>query len=42
VKGICEEYNLQYIEFPTMRKAVAAHVRFLKEMGKPDGKLLSY
>jgi linoleoyl-CoA desaturase len=42
VKSICEEYQLQYIEFPTMRKAVAAHVRFLKEMGKPDGKLLSY
>jgi linoleoyl-CoA desaturase len=40
VKSICEEYQLQYIEFPTMRKAVAAHVRFLKQMGKPDGKLL--
>jgi len=34
VRAICMEYQLQYIEYPTMRKAVAAHVRFLREMGR--------
>jgi linoleoyl-CoA desaturase len=34
VKAICMEYQLQYIEYPTMRKAVVAHVRFLREMGR--------
>jgi linoleoyl-CoA desaturase len=36
VKNVCREYQLQYIEYPTMRKAVVAHVRFLKQMGKYD------
>jgi len=36
VKAVCMEYQLQYIEYPTMRKAVVAHVRFLKQMGKYD------
>ncbi len=36
VKTICMEYQLQYIEYPTMRKAIGAHVRFLKNMGKYD------
>ncbi|MCA6440610.1 MAG: fatty acid desaturase family protein [Sediminibacterium sp.] len=34
VRTICMEYQLQYIEYPTMRKAVAAHVRFLRDMGR--------
>ncbi|MFT4061046.1 MAG: acyl-CoA desaturase [Edaphocola sp.] len=34
VKSVCQEYQLQYIEYPSMGSAVAAHVRFLKEMGK--------
>jgi linoleoyl-CoA desaturase len=34
VKKVCEEYNLTYVEYPTMTRAVAAHVNFLKEMGK--------
>jgi linoleoyl-CoA desaturase len=34
VKAVCMEYQLQYIEYPTMRKAVRAHVRFLREMGR--------
>jgi linoleoyl-CoA desaturase len=33
VKSVCAEHGLHYIEYPTMRKAVLAHVRFLKEMG---------
>ena len=36
VKSVCQEYQLQYIEFPTMRKAVWAHYRFLRQLGKYD------
>ena len=36
VRSVCREYQLQYIEYPTMRKAVVAHVRFLRQMGKYD------
>ncbi len=36
VRAVCREYQLQYIEYPTMRRAVVAHVRFLREMGKRD------
>ncbi len=34
VRNVCREYQLQYIEYPTMRKAVVAHVRFLRQMGR--------
>lgn len=34
IKSVCAEYQLQYIEYPTTRKAIAAHVRFLRQMGK--------
>ncbi len=36
VRSVCREYQLQYIEYPTMRRAIVAHVRFLKQMGKYD------
>jgi linoleoyl-CoA desaturase len=36
VSNVCREYQLQYIEYPTMRKAVVAHVRFLRQMGRHD------
>ncbi len=36
VRNVCNEYQLQYIEYPTMRKAVWAHVRFLRQLGKYD------
>jgi len=36
VRTVCREYKLQYIEYPTMRRAIVAHVRFLKQMGKYD------
>ena len=36
VRSVCREYQLQYIEYPTMGKAVVAHVRFLRQMGKYD------
>lgn len=34
VRNVCKEYQLQYIEYPTVRRAVVAHVRFLKQMGQ--------
>jgi linoleoyl-CoA desaturase len=34
VKKVCSEYNLTYIEYPTLRMAVLAHVRFLKKLGR--------
>jgi linoleoyl-CoA desaturase len=34
VKAVCQEYQLQYVEYPTMSRAVVAHVRFLKQMGR--------
>ena len=34
VRKICAEYQLKYIEYPTMRRAVVAHVRFLRSMGR--------
>ncbi|MBY0480394.1 MAG: acyl-CoA desaturase [Chitinophagaceae bacterium] len=33
VRSVCAEYHLNYIEYPTMRRAVLAHVRFLRSMG---------
>ena len=36
IRTVCVEYQLQYIEYPTTRKAIAAHVRFLRQMGKYD------
>ena len=36
VRMVCAEYQLQYIEYPTMRQAVSAHVRFLRRLGKYD------
>jgi linoleoyl-CoA desaturase len=36
VKNVCGEYQLHYIEYPTMRRAILAHVRFLRQMGKYD------
>lgn len=33
IKQACKEYNIEYIEYPKVREAVASHVAFLKEMG---------
>ena len=35
VKQVCKEHNLNYIEYNTTRRAIAAHVNFLRRMGKP-------
>lgn len=33
IRQTCEEFNIQYIEYPRMRLAIASHVAYLKEMG---------
>ncbi|HYC79621.1 MAG TPA: acyl-CoA desaturase [Candidatus Binatia bacterium] len=34
IKRACQEYGINYIEYPKVRMAVASHVAFLREMGK--------
>lgn len=36
VKQACAEYNVTYIEYPNLAKAVESHVGFLKEMGQGE------
>lgn len=36
VKSVCMEYQLKYIEYPTMSRAVVAHIRLLRQLGKYD------
>ena len=33
VKAVCEEHGIEYIAYPTMGKAIKAHISFLKAMG---------
>jgi len=38
--GLCEKYDVKYIEFPGLRSAIASHLRHLKQAGrapKPSG-----
>jgi linoleoyl-CoA desaturase len=34
IKQACQEYGIDYIEYPRVRYAVASHVAFLKQMGR--------
>jgi linoleoyl-CoA desaturase len=34
VRAVCNEYQLQYIEYTTLSSAISAHIRFLRKMGK--------
>ncbi len=34
IKQACEEFGVEYIEYPKMRQAVASHVAFLKQLGR--------
>jgi linoleoyl-CoA desaturase len=34
VRGVCQEYGIPYLEYPTMAKAIGAHYRYLKELGR--------
>ncbi len=33
VRNVCQEFNIPYLEYPTMGKAILAHVNHLKKMG---------
>ena len=33
VRNVCKEFNIPYLEYPTMAKAIMAHVNHLKRMG---------
>ena len=34
IKQTCQEFNIEYIEYPKMRMALASHVAYLREMGR--------
>ncbi|MCE3283048.1 MAG: acyl-CoA desaturase [Chitinophagaceae bacterium] len=34
VKQTCKEYGVEYIEYPTVSKAIRSHINYLREMGK--------
>lgn len=34
IRQVCQEYGINYIEYPKVRYAVASHVAFLKQMGR--------
>jgi linoleoyl-CoA desaturase len=34
IKQTCQEYGIEYIEYPKMRHAIASHVNYLKKLGQ--------
>jgi linoleoyl-CoA desaturase len=36
VKETCKEHGVRYVDFPSLYKAVASHVRFLRKMGRSE------
>lgn len=34
VKQTCKEYGVEYIEYPSVRKAITSHIKYLREMGR--------
>lgn len=36
IKQACQEWGINYIEYPKVRYAVASHVAFLRQMGRAD------
>jgi linoleoyl-CoA desaturase len=34
VKQTCEDFGVEYIEYPTMGKAIRSHINYLREMGR--------
>ncbi len=34
IKQACEEFGIEYIEYPKLRQAVVSHVSYLRQMGK--------
>jgi linoleoyl-CoA desaturase len=36
VERTCREFGVSYVSYPTLRAAIAAHYRFLKQLGHED------
>jgi linoleoyl-CoA desaturase len=36
VRKTCQEFGIKYVSYPTIREAVVAHFRFLKELGRKE------
>ena len=36
VQRTAEEFGIPYVSYPTMREAVAGHVRFMRHYGEPQ------
>ncbi|RMF61523.1 MAG: acyl-CoA desaturase [Calditrichaeota bacterium] len=36
VEQTCREFGITYVSYPTVREAVATHLRFLKKLGTPE------
>jgi len=34
VRETCAEFNIRYIEYPTVTDAIAAHIRHLRNLGR--------
>lgn len=34
IKNACQEYGIQYVEYPKMRQAVASHIAYLRHMAR--------
>jgi linoleoyl-CoA desaturase len=34
VKQTCEEFGVEYIEYPTVTKAIRSHINYLRQMGR--------
>ncbi|MEP6746253.1 MAG: fatty acid desaturase, partial [Bacteroidota bacterium] len=34
IKQACQEFGVEYIEYPKVRYAIASHVSFLRDMGR--------
>jgi linoleoyl-CoA desaturase len=36
IKQTCFDFNINYVEYPKMRHAIASHANYLRKMGKAD------
>lgn len=41
VKKTCQQFGINYIEFPTMTKAIASHFRMMKQLGRKPSTTLA-
>lgn len=41
VQKTCDEFGIKYVSHSTLRKAVAAHLRFLRDLGQNRGRMMT-